>query len=643
MNRSFWVFVVIAMLGIAHAGRAQTPITCGQTVSGSTTTSSQTNTYSFAGSAGQTFIFAFYWSSAEPGSADIYFPGTNTPGTNMTAAATGGNAITVTLPSDGAYTIAVHSSADNSTASYNLSAQSPVAGGCNGYAMKCGVYLSEVINAHTQIDSYELIANSNETVTLSISGFPGVEMDVCDPSGSNTVTITSSETYTFTDTGEYTVLVHSDSYTGTGEYNMLMSPVLVGCGNLATVTVSPATQTGSVGSSATFTAMGTNAPTPYFYQWYFNNTFITGATNSTYVISEVQTSDAGTYSVIVNNPAGPSDPASAILIVTTNTLVTPILTWANPAPITYGTALTAIQLDATATWAGTNVPGGYLYAPPSGTVLNAGANQTLSVTFSPTDANTFKTATASASLTVLPASLLVTAGDASRAYGAPNPAFTGGLSGLQNGDAITVSYSCSAIANSPVDSYPIVPILSDPDNRLPNYTVTTNEGSLTVTPAPLTITANGTNKPYGQTLTFTGQEFTSSGLQNGETIDSVTLTSAGAGAGATVAGSPYPIIPTHATGGTFSPGNYSITYVNGLLTVVPVNLASLSLNMYIGLNIVGPIGASYQIQSAPPPPTHQLPAWTTVTNVTVASQPYVYIDITSITNANRLYQLVPVQ
>ena len=73
---------------------------------------------------------------------------------------------------------------------------------------------------------------------------------------------------------------------------------------------------------------------------------------------------------------------------------TPTITWATPAAITYGTPLSATQLNATASVAGT-----FVYAPASGTVLNAGT-QTLSVTFTPTDAADYNTATASVSLTV---------------------------------------------------------------------------------------------------------------------------------------------------------------------------------------------------------------------------------------------------
>ena len=60
---------------------------------------------------------------------------------------------------------------------------------------------------------------------------------------------------------------------------------------------------------------------------------------------------------------------------------TPTITWATPADIVYGTALSATQLNATA-----SVPGTFVYTPPAGDRAEAGAAQTLSVTFTPTDA-----------------------------------------------------------------------------------------------------------------------------------------------------------------------------------------------------------------------------------------------------------------
>jgi hypothetical protein len=87
--------------------------------------------------------------------------------------------------------------------------------------------------------------------------------------------------------------------------------------------------------------------------------------------------------------------------ITVNKL-TPVITWAAPAAITYGTALSATQLNAASTTSGT-----FLYTPTTGSVLNAGA-QTLSVNFTPADAVDYNTATASVPLTVNKATPVIT-------------------------------------------------------------------------------------------------------------------------------------------------------------------------------------------------------------------------------------------
>jgi hypothetical protein len=70
------------------------------------------------------------------------------------------------------------------------------------------------------------------------------------------------------------------------------------------------------------------------------------------------------------------------------------VTWTPPAAITYGTALSVAQLDATST-----VPGSFYYYPLAGTTLPLGA-QTLSVTFIPTDSADYLSSTATVPLTV---------------------------------------------------------------------------------------------------------------------------------------------------------------------------------------------------------------------------------------------------
>ena len=72
----------------------------------------------------------------------------------------------------------------------------------------------------------------------------------------------------------------------------------------------------------------------------------------------------------------------------------PTITWAAPAPISPGTALSATQLDATA-----SVPGSFIYSPAVGAVLAAGTQQ-LTAVFSPTDTTDYSSATAHTSLVV---------------------------------------------------------------------------------------------------------------------------------------------------------------------------------------------------------------------------------------------------
>ena len=90
-----------------------------------------------------------------------------------------------------------------------------------------------------------------------------------------------------------------------------------------------------------------------------------------------------------------------------------------------------------------------------------------------------------------------------------------------------------------------------------NYAAASKTVAIDVGKAPLTIAANSQTKTYGATLTFAGTEFTADGLVNGDTVTSVTLTSAGAAATAGVAGSPYTITPSAAVGKGLE--NYAIS------------------------------------------------------------------------------------
>ena len=94
---------------------------------------------------------------------------------------------------------------------------------------------------------------------------------------------------------------------------------------------------------------------------------------------------------------------TATKTVTLNvTKATPTIAWTNPADILYGTALSSAQLNASTTIAGT-----FAYTPSIGTQLNAGS-QTLSVTFTPTDAVNYNSINTEVTVNVAKASQQIT-------------------------------------------------------------------------------------------------------------------------------------------------------------------------------------------------------------------------------------------
>jgi hypothetical protein len=85
-------------------------------------------------------------------------------------------------------------------------------------------------------------------------------------------------------------------------------------------------------------------------------------------------------------------------------------------------------------------------------------------------------------------------------------------------------------------------------------------------------------------------------LQNSETVGSVNLTSTGQPAGAAVGS--YPIVPSAPKGGTFSQGNYTDSFTNGMLTVLGVPSLAIALDGTQDiLTFPAILGQQYQVQA----------------------------------------------
>jgi hypothetical protein len=93
--------------------------------------------------------------------------------------------------------------------------------------------------------------------------------------------------------------------------------------------------------------------------------------------------------------------------------------------------------------------------------------------------------------------------------------------------------------------------------------VVSESRTLLIDAKALSITAIDRSNTYGSAVTFANTEFTASGLVNGESVSSVTLSNAGAAA--TGMAGTHSIVPSAAVGSGLS--NFSITYTSGTLTV----------------------------------------------------------------------------
>jgi len=202
-------------------------------------------------------------------------------------------------------------------------------------------------------------------------------------------------------------------------------------------------------------------------------------------------------------------------------------------------------------------------------------------------------------LSVTPAALAVTANNLSKVYGTANPTLTYTMNGFVNGDGSSVvsgapALSTTASTGSGVGGYPIT--ISAGTLAAANYTFTLETGTLSVTTAALTVTAQPQSRFAGQSnppLTVTY-----SGFVNGDTAQ--TLVSPPNVTTTATPTSPPGVYPI-SVGGAASP-NYAISYVNSTLTVKPVTVQGISIGkiptgkkktaQVIVLHFSGPLSAA---------------------------------------------------
>ncbi|NIG57743.1 MBG domain-containing protein, partial [Chitinophaga sp. Cy-1792] len=239
----------------------------------------------------------------------------------------------------------------------------------------------------------------------------------------------------------------------------------------------------------------------------------------------------------------------------------------------------------------TVVTGTPVYSGDAQNATNAG---TYTITPSGLTATNYTITYADGALTINPAAITVTANAASKTYnGLP---YNGGngvtITGLVNNESNTVVtgtpvYTGDAQNAVNVGSYTITPS----GLTAANYTITYADGTLTINPAAITVTANAKSKTYDGLPYNGGNGVTIAGLVNNESNTVVTGTPvySGNAQNATNAGT-YTITPSGLTA-----ANYTITYADGTLTINPAAItvtANAASKTYNGLPYNGGNGVT---------------------------------------------------
>jgi hypothetical protein len=236
----------------------------------------------------------------------------------------------------------------------------------------------------------------------------------------------------------------------------------------------------------------------------------TGGLNQSLPVTYTNNINAGTATASASYLGDASHVASSNSVTFTITAASQAITFTQPAsPVNYGVSPIALSatggasgkpvvfsVDASSTGSGT-ISGSTLTVTGVGNLI-IDANQA-------GNSNYLAATQVTRTIVVNLATLTVAANNASRVYGTANPAFTGSVTGAANGDTFTESFSTVATITSNVGGYPVVPSVAGAD--LTDYTVTVQNGTLTITQAGTTtaVSASSSTVTPGQSVTLTAQ------------------------------------------------------------------------------------------------------------------------------------------
>ena len=244
----------------------------------------------------------------------------------------------------------------------------------------------------------------------------------------------------------------------------------------------PVSQTVCSGDSAVFSTVAAGTP-PYSYAWLKNGSTLSGQTNSSLTLANVNAGDAATYSVIVSGAMGKVTNSATL---TVNTPVTVTSAPVDQTSVAGGSATFGV------TASGTGLSYQWLF---NGSVIGTSSNLTLnnlltseSGVYTVIVSGTCGNVTNSAILTVNKAVASVALGSLTQTYTGSAQVAT--ATTIPSGLAVTFTYNGSATAPTGAGSYTVVGTINDP-NYQGNAT-----GTLVINPASGSVVLGGLTQTY---------------------------------------------------------------------------------------------------------------------------------------------------
>ena len=262
--------------------------------------------------AGTAFTMSFAVTGAPSSPQSYKVVGALPPGLNITGLTAGilnarSGSITGTPTTAGSYVFTIQAwektnATGNSSPKYSVTVN--VTGGSTGTAP----------SITAQPASTSVTAGGSASFSVAATGSPAPayqwQKGGTDITGATSATLSLTNVQN-TDAGTYDVVVSNASGSVTSASATLTVNAVA---TAPAITSQPAAMTVTAGGSASFTVTATGSPAPT-YQWQKGGAAIGGASSASLSLTNVQSSDAGTYSVVVSNSAGSVTSASATLTV----------------------------------------------------------------------------------------------------------------------------------------------------------------------------------------------------------------------------------------------------------------------------------------------------------------------------------------